>query len=285
MVSQPRLALSRFRPIDWLLSGYALVVAGVALARHDQPGVGWIAVAHLLIPLLALLTTSEDLGRAGRTLRDIYPLLLLLGLYGALDVLSGAGAVSVNDAAVQRWEAALFGRQVSRWWWQDHPSRLWSAVLHASYFAYYVIVPAPAIYFLARRRTVELHWYVLAVMATFIACYLFFLFFPVAGPYYEFPRPASWFVENGPARLVYRILAAGSSYGAAFPSSHVAATITGAVAAWRGSARFGLALAGPALLLTVAVVYCQMHYAVDAIAGVAVALVVLWVTAKAPREP
>ena len=283
MVSQPRLALSRFRPIDWLLSGYALVVAGVALARLDLAGTGWIAAAHLLIPVLALLTTAEGLGRAGRILRDIYPLLLLLGLYGSLDVLSGGGAVTAYDGTVQRWEAALFGRQVSRWWWQEHPSRFWSAVLHASYFAYYAIVPAPAIYFALRRRADELRWYVLAVMATFIVCYLFFIFFPVAGPYYEFPRPAPWFLDNGPARLVYRVLATGSSYGAAFPSSHVAATITGAVAAWRGSTRFGMVLAVPALLLTVAVVYCQMHYAVDALAGIGVAAAVLWTTARISR--
>jgi hypothetical protein len=283
MVSQPRLALSRFRPIDWLMSGYALVFAGVALTRLGHPGTGWIALAHLLIPVLALLTTSDDLGRAGRVLRDIYPLLLLLGLYGALDVLSGAGSVTAHDATVQRWEEALFGRQVSRWWWQEHPSRFWSAVLHASYFAYYVIVPAPAILFALRRQADELRWYVLAVMATFIVCYLFFIYFPVAGPYYEFPRPASWFTENGPARLVYQVLATGSSYGAAFPSAHVAATITGTVAAWRGSPRFGLVLAVPATLLTVAVVYCQMHYAVDAIAGIAVAGLVLWTTARYSR--
>ena len=68
--------------------------------------------------------------------------------------------------------------------------------------------------------------FVLVVMATFIVCYLVFLFFPVAGPYYQFPRPAAWFTDNLPARLAYQALASGSSYGAAFPSSHVAA-------AWR----------------------------------------------------
>jgi membrane-associated phospholipid phosphatase len=263
-------ALSRFRPLDWLLSGYGLIVAGTAVSRMPGPGLASVAAAHLGIPVLALLLASPRIGRVGRVLREVYPLVLLVGLYGSLDLLSGAGSVPVHDATVQRWEEALFGGQVSRTWWRAMPSTLWSTVLHASYFAYYVIVPAPALWFAWQRRPDDLRWYVFAVMATFVTCYLAFIFFPVAGPYYEWPRPDAWFLDNGPARLVYATLASGSSYGAAFPSSHVAAAVTAAAAAWRGSRRLGLLLAVPTGLLTVAVVYCQMHYAVDALAGVAV---------------
>lgn len=285
--------MSRLRPVDWLLSGYGLVVAATALVRlPGNPLAGWIAAAHLLIPVLALLCASDRVARTGRLLREVYPLVLLVGLYGALDVLAGAGAVTAHDATVQGWEQALFGVQVSRAWWQARPSAFWSWLLHASYFAYYVIVPAPAVWFALKRRTNDLRWYVFAVMATFVACYLWFIFFPVAGPYYEFPRPAAWFTDNGPARLVYATLARGSSYGAAFPSSHVAATVAAAAAAWRGSRALGVLLAVPTAMLTVAVVYCQMHYAVDALAGVAMAGICLGVTRKVmakgwcpPTEP
>ncbi|HSE27589.1 MAG TPA: phosphatase PAP2 family protein [Gemmatimonadales bacterium] len=278
------MALKRLRPIDWLMSGYGLVVAATALVRlPGYPPLAWIAAAHLLIPAVALLCTSERVGRTGRILRDVYPIVLLVGLYGALDVLAGGGAVAARDATVQGWEEALFGVQVSRLWWQAQPSAFWSALLHASYFAYYVIVPAPAIWFAWKGRTDDLRWYVFAVMATFVSCYLWFIFFPVAGPYYEFPRPAAWFTDNGPARLVYATLARGSSYGAAFPSSHVAATVTAAAAAWRANRILGVGLAVPTLLLTVAVVYCQMHYAVDALAGVAMAGGCLALTARVMR--
>ena len=104
------MALNRFRPIDWLLSGYGLLVAATALARlPGLPSLGWIALAHALIPVLALLTTSERVGRTGRVLREVYPILLLVGLYAALDPLAGAGSVPVHDATVQGWEEALFG--------------------------------------------------------------------------------------------------------------------------------------------------------------------------------
>ena len=142
-----------------------------------------------------------------------------------------AGGIRVHDGLVQRWELGVFGSQASRTWWQAAPSGFWSTVLHGAYFSYYFIVSIPAFYFLVRGDVVAVRRFVLAVMATFVVCYLAFIFFPVAGPYYMFPRPSAWFLDNPAARLVYQTLAQGSSYGAAFPSSHVAATVAGGRAA------------------------------------------------------
>jgi membrane-associated phospholipid phosphatase len=263
------------RPVDLLLLGYLGVVSVVAAGRLDRvPECWWLLLAHALFIVLLVLLTRPNLGTFGRAVREVYPLLLLVGLYSELDVLNGGGAVAVHDALVQRWELAVFGSQVSAEWWQRMPSRFWSAVLHGAYFSYYAILIAPAFVFALRRDLASLRHFVLVVMTTFVVCYLVFVFFPVAGPYYEFPRPAAWFTDNVFARLVYRTLATGSSYGAAFPSSHVAATVAAAIASAHGSRRLGLALVVPTVLLTVGVVYCQMHYGVDALAGLATGAVV-----------
>ena len=257
-------------PVDRLLLAYLTIVCVVAVHRAPaHPACWWLVLANVLSAVLIVLLTTPGLGPVGRMLREIYPLVLLVGLYGQLDILN-AGGVRVHDAAVQRWELALFGGQLSREWWQAAPSRFWSTVLHGAYFSYYFVVTVPALVFLGRGDVAAVRRFVLAVMTTFVACYLAFIFFPVAGPYYTFPRPTAWFLDNAAARLVYRTLAQGSSYGAAFPSSHVAATVAAAVAAWQGSRRLGLVLLLPTVLLTIGVVYCQMHYAVDAFAGLAV---------------
>jgi membrane-associated phospholipid phosphatase len=261
-------------PVDVVLLAYLAIATAVAVHRApSQPGCWWLVVANGFAALLIVLFTRPGLGRLGRALREIYPLLLLVGLYGQLDVLN-RGVVRVHDELVQRWELALFGVQVSREWWQAAPSVFWSTVLHGAYFSYYFIVSIPACYFLWREEVVAVRRFVLAVMTTFVLCYLAFIFFPVAGPYYVFPRPAAWFVATPAARLVYDTLAEGSSYGAAFPSSHVAASVAAALAALMGSRRLGAVLLLPTILLTIGVVYCQMHYAVDAIAGLVVGTVV-----------
>ena len=271
---------SPLRAVDLLLLGYLGVVSVVAAIRApSQPGCWWLLLAHALFVLLLFLVTRPGLGPVGRTMRELYPLFLLPGLYSELDILNGAG-VPVHDALVRHWELLVFGGQVSRDWWQAAPSAFWSTVLHAAYLSYYLIVSAPALYFAWKGDLAAVRRFVLVVMATFIICYLWFIFFPVAGPYYEFPRPSGWFTGNLPARLAYEALATGSSYGAAFPSSHVAAALAATLAAMRASRRLGLVLLIPTALLTVGVVYCQMHYAVDALAGVAVGGLVTWLVGK-----
>ena len=73
-----------------------------------------------------------------------------------------------------------------------------------------------------------------------------------------FPRPA-W---STPA------------WGTAFPSSHVAAGLVAALAAWRHLRPLGAVLVPLALLLSLGTVYGHLHYAVDALAGAAVGLCV-----------
>jgi membrane-associated phospholipid phosphatase len=263
----------RLRPVDRLMLVYVAVVSVVAATRLPAyPQCAWLLAANGLILVLLALLAREDLGPFGRAVRDVYPILLLPVLYAALDLLSGGGRVAVHDQTVQHWEALLFGGQPSRDWWRQAPSRFWSTLLHGAYCSYYAIVVVPALVLLRRPDREPLRRFVLAVMATFLICYVCFIFFPVAGPYYEFPRPSGSFVDNPMARLVYAMLAGGSSYGAAFPSSHVAASVAATIAGWSASRRLGVVLLVLTALLTVAVVYCQMHYAVDAVAGLGVGL-------------
>jgi membrane-associated phospholipid phosphatase len=266
---------ARLRSVDVLILAYVGLVSVVAAARvRTFPGCAWLLAANGLIVVLVLLVTRSDPGRLERLVHDLYPIILLVALYASLDVVNGGGRVAVHDPTVQRWEAAIFGGQPSRDWWQRWPSRFWSTLLHGAYCSYYGIIVVPVLVLLGRGDRKALRRFVLAVIATFLACYTFFIFFPVAGPYYAFPRPTGSFVDNPMARLVYAMLAGASSYGAAFPSSHVAASVAATIAAWRASRRLGLALVVPTALLTVGVVYCQMHYAVDAIAGLGVGMAV-----------
>jgi len=268
------------RAADLLLLAYLAIVSIVAAFRAPHaPECWWLLLAHALVVVLVYLVTRPGLGPVGKTIREIYPLLLLPALYSELDILNSV-AVPVHDLLVQHWELLLFGGQLSREWWQAAPSRFWSTVLHAAYLSYYLIISAPALYFAWRGDLQAVRRFVLVVIATFVICYLIFIFFPVAGPYYEFRRPPAWFTDNLPARLTYEALASGSSYGAAFPSSHVAAALAATLAAWRASRPLGLVLVVPTLLLTVGVVYCQMHYAVDALAGLAVGLLVTWLVGR-----
>lgn len=260
----------RFTVAERMMLAYLLLTTIVGVMRlPSQPAIGWVLFANLLMLLVVVGAAFAPANPPERVLRAILPILLLMALYPALDILNRFGAVKVFDPAVRGWEHALFGGEVSRSWWQAMPSRFWSTVIHAAYFGYYPLVLAPVIVFPLRHDPASTERAVRWILSVFLLCYVVFLFFPVAGPYYEFPRPAAWFLDNPSARLVYATLERGSAYGAAFPSSHVAGTLVALAASYRGARWLGHLMLVPSLLLTVGVVYCQMHYAVDAIAAVA----------------
>jgi membrane-associated phospholipid phosphatase len=286
VVSAERLAV---RPVDRLLAGWIGFVTLLVLARG---GVGeptwWLLAAHAQFGiLLALFTQLGERDRIGAILHDVYPLLLLGALYTELGLLTadlGVAGVLRNDRVIQGWDASLFGMQISYEWIRAQPSVFWSGVLHAAYLAYYpLIYGAPAALVLSGRRNAARN-VILATMTAFVACYTVFALFPVAGPYFAFPHPTGPVRDVWTADIVYALLGAGSAVGTAFPSSHVAATVAAVTVLRRESTGAFAAMLVPAAMLVVSTVYCQMHYAVDALVGLGVGAGAVLVTAPL-RQP
>lgn len=102
-----------------------------------------------------------------------------------------------------------------------------------------------------------------------------FLLFPVAGPRYAFPYVHNAATAVAPAVLTQKLLDQAAAWGTAFPSSHVAAALAASVSAWQGWRPLGAILLPLSLVLSAGTVYGQLHYAVDALAGAALAGLVL----------
>ena len=198
--------------MDLLLLGYLGFASIVALARHETTGRGWLLLSNGLTLLLVLLLARNEHGRFGRALREIYPILLLTSLYGG----SRPSERGRYSAGARRPGAALGGDAVRR----AAQPRLVACSAEPALVAHpprSVLPPTTPLCCCPRcccslaNSLGALRRLMLALMATFVFCCLWFVLFPVAGPYYEFPRPSGAFVDNPAARLVYRTLAAGSS--------------------------------------------------------------------------
>lgn len=260
---------------DLVLAAYNLFLAVVILARGPfSAGRGWLLLAVALFGvLLALFRRLPADSRFGNLVHTFYPLVLFGGLYTALGTLNEGldpGRIPANEAIVQGWEQALFGGQPSYELIRRYPSVFLSGLLHLAYFSYYptIILPPPALALRGNwdgaRRVIS------ASITAYILCFVVFTLFPVAGPNWVFDHPTGPVRDVWSARLVYTLLEGGSSVGTAFPSSHVAATFATVIAAWRAWRPLGWITVGPFILLTIAVVYCQMHYALDALIGLVV---------------
>lgn len=264
------------KPVDKLLAAYLAFVTVVIIIRgpFSNAANGWMLGMHVLFGvMLYLFTRLGDQDRLGITLHTLYPLALLLPLYSEIGLLNaslGSDVIFAHDAVIQDWEDAVFGSQISYTWIRNAPSVFWSGLLHLAYFSYYPIVTVGPVLLVLRRRLRDAQTVVLATMAAYVACYVVFVLFPVAGPNFAFDHPTGPVRNVWSARLVYRLLAGGSSFGTAFPSSHVAASLAATIALWRTWRPLAAIFTFPLILLVVATVYCQMHYGVDAGAGLLV---------------
>jgi membrane-associated phospholipid phosphatase len=275
-------------PLDRLFAAY-MTVAAAALLFPDRPSTWPLLLAlHALVVVLAWPAPaveraagglSADTRRRFRTIADWLPLLLIPVLYSELAVLN----VAVHggryfDELVIGWEQASFGGQPSRDWAAALPVTAISEPLHAAYLSYYFIIFVPPLLLFLRGRRDAFRFGVFALMLSFFLHYLFFIYFPVAGPRYLFPAPAGDIAGGFFYRLAHRILEAGSSQGAAFPSSHVGVSVTQTLVAARFLPRLAPVLAMLTLGLALGAVYGGFHYLIDAVAGLVLG-VLAWLAA------
>ena len=176
------------------------------------------------------------------------------------------------DPRVMIWEERLFGVQLAMTFGEWYDGLWFSEILHLGYFSYYLIVPGAAVaaYLLKGPRALERASFTIAL--AFYICYLCFSVFPVAGPRYDFPKLSAPPADGYMFSIVHGILESGSSKGTAFPSSHVAATISAWFATGRESKRVFWIMAPFAVSLTLGTVYGRFHYGIDATIGLIVAM-------------
>jgi membrane-associated phospholipid phosphatase len=151
------------------------------------------------------------------------------------------------------------------------PNAAVSELLHLGYLAYYPLIFVPPLLLYSRRERRGYAETVAALTLAYVTCWVVFVIAPVEGPRYLWTADA----PDGPIRrLTVALLAAGSSRGAAFPSSHMAVSTAQAIMALRWQPRVGIVATITALLVGLGAVYGGFHYGIDIVTGAALGLVV-----------
>lgn len=178
-------------------------------------------------------------------------------------------------------ESKLFGFQPSLAWARAWPWPWLHELLEFAYFSYYWIHLFVLVLLLRTRRlTPESRWpavraYVRDLSATMLVCYSIYTFFPVWGPKYFQAGPVE--LSHGPfATIMHYIHANGAILGAAFPSSHVAATLIPWWHAWKNAPGSRPWMTALLVLLATSTVYCRYHYVVDVLGGFLLGALILW---------
>ena len=266
------------RPSDWITIVYLTITGVLACICHKNLrwwGIYVVARAGVICGLLLLAFSPEDsLPRPLQILHDWYPIATILIFYLEIPPLTQMVLQRYLDDKVIEWEGRLFNGQPSMYFSARFPSRWLSEFLHLCYFSYYPIVfgLATLLYFQGRHEA--FHEVVFAEVLTFNLCLIWYIFMPVMGPYYKFEKIRGPLTDGFFFKLVHMILASAASKGTAFPSSHCAIGVIVVLYAARYDPTAFAIMCPFGVGLVVATVYARIHYAVDAILGTVLVIVI-----------
>jgi membrane-associated phospholipid phosphatase len=289
-------ACKQYRFVDFATQGYLVIVGLLILLFRNERVSMWpyllaghaaaICAIHGLIRLHAARADNRILA----FLRFFYPLLLYTAFYRESEALNLMFFEGYLDRVFLQLEERLFGFQPSVTFMATLPYIAVSEFFYASYFSYYVMIIGVGLALYFQNRQGFLH-YISILSFVFYVCYLTYIFLPVIGPLAlleeipKFPEQQSlpFYPLEYPAaiqaglffRIMKGIYAVFEGYGAAFPSSHVAVAICTLYFSWRYLPRYRHVNLAAVIGLSLATVYCRYHYAVDVLAGVITAAILL----------
>jgi membrane-associated phospholipid phosphatase len=217
-----------------------------------------------VILLILFLSFRRRNSLPGATVSLWYPLGLYPLFYYQTGLINSIVVPQFMDGFFMNLDVRIFGKFPGFFLHGNHGNAFFDEFFHFFYFSYYLIVPLTGI-LLYRKDGKLFESFVFQLSSLFYVCFLIYLFLPVEGP---IALRNEYYHQEGLFRtLVDLIYAKGENPGAAFPSSHVAATF---LIAWWGSTHFKrmkIFYWLTCLFLSISTVYCMLHYAVDVIGG------------------
>jgi membrane-associated phospholipid phosphatase len=222
-------------------------------------------VFNLSVILMVLLVSFRR--RSNFWVRAVslwYPLVLYALLYYQTGLINRVVVPRFLDDFFMHLDVRIFGEFPAFFLRGKQGNAFLDEFFHFFYFSYYLIIPVTG--FLLFRKDVKLfEGFVFQLSSLFYLCFAVFILLPVEGP---LALRNEYYHQGGPFQtMVDLIWARGENPGAAFPSSHVAATF---LVAWWGSTQFKrmkIPYWLTCLFLSIATVYCMFHYAVDVMGG------------------
>ncbi len=279
---------THLRLMDCATLIYLGLVGGLLLFFHRGVA-NWplLVSTHIAVALLIMYLIRAAADNSSKVLtffRDSYPFFLFTFMFKEVSIIVNILFPFWLEPALIDWDLFLFGNHPTVWL-QKFSTPWFSELMAFSYWSYYVFIPFVGIVLYVRKDRGLFHSYAFCLSLTMYVGYFLFLFLAARGPHETLAhlhteRELAWIFD----RTVRSIQSAAKISGAAFPSSHVAAMWISWFFVFKFRKTLGWAFAPLVISLTFSVVYMQYHYAVDAIAGVVMALATYPVAKKIERK-
>ena len=276
-----RIELDRWAVVYLVVSGFYPLLRPDVVARPYERLVWHLGAALFVwfLPPLARMSRSALV----RFLGEVYLPFAFPLFYAEMEYLGIVfhGFHDSFDPVLIGWEERIFGLQPSLAWSRAWPWAWFHELMEMAYFSYYALAPLVLAMIVrdgglpADRRWPAIRAFARDLGGVMLLCYTLYTFFPAWGPKYfrTGPIPVEGWIFTDVMRYIH---ANGAILGAAFPSSHVAASMVAWWHVWRLFPRHRWWMSTLFALLCAATVYCRYHYVVDVIGGLMLGALVIW---------
>ncbi len=280
--------MPEFRRSEWICLAYFAYTSLVAALRPLPLATRlevWFADAAVFAALWLLALPAAARRPALAVLRDWLPLALILLAYRQM----GWMALPHENRNFENYWIALDRLLLHHWRLKraiESLGALLPNVLELSYLLVYLMPVATTATFYALNQREKLDAAYRIILSATLATYALYPFFPSEPPRAVFPD-ADLPLTSALRAFNLRILGAYGIHMSVFPSGHSAAAFACAFAVRRllPSHRLaGCAFLILAVLIAVATVYGRYHFAIDALAGLGMALAALFLHRAVSRR-
>lgn len=279
--------LTKWRGVDIFVAAYLLTLIVLAWFAPVSLQAKVIITAVNLAAILVLDLTRRRLAHSRRRLWQFvaagFPLLLIFIAYRETGVLMHVFYSGWFDQIIIDAEYQVFKVHPALWL-ESYISPALTEFMMAAYVSYIPLLPVVCalLYFTVRPET--FNRFMFSLTLAYALCFLITQLVPVEGPRHSF---ASMYTLNldgwlfrGMTRLVERF---GQLHGGAFPSPHCAAGTVMVYYCARYHRRASYFVIPVVISFMAGAVYGRYHYLTDVIAGIAVAVLAMWVAPALDR--
>jgi membrane-associated phospholipid phosphatase len=262
------------RPSDRLTAIFLAAVVAAALLGSPPSPLAALGLAALGAAT-GLLARAAPSGGPADVARDFFPVLVVLGAFLLLEpVITGVNPRRW-DAVFAALDVRLLGPVVTAWRGAFGRPPAFTDAVYLAYVSYYALPVAVAAAARARGRE-PFERTVFAILLCFYGSFAGYFLFPTSGPRLP-PEDEARLLGGGAIAGAVRAFlhVAEQTRLDAFPSGHTAIALVSAAAGSRVAPRLAPALFAWAGAIVFSTVYVHVHYAVDILAGVALAALTL----------
>ena len=275
--------------IDFLFLGFLIITTILLICSRNQTQnvVDLLVVRSVIfIASLGFIFLSSILKSTIFSLfRNIYPV-LFAGYFYTETVHYNKLFFDNLDPFFIKLDQWLFGFQPSLEFSNYFSNSWFTELMYFGYFSFYFIILGFIIAMCFKSKALFLE-NTFKVAFSLLFFYFIFALFPSAGPQFYFditertaPTNGYWFQD-----IMHAIQAGAEQPTGAFPSSHVGVTVVILLLARKSLPLFYKICLPLAFILILSTVYIKAHYAVDAIFGVLIAPIIVYLAAVMYNYP